>query len=66
MAHRNNYINFVKHYDMIRKVLRQYYIVGLSSKTKEKSQRDYNNKVRRVRNFVDEEFLQHDNINKIK
>ena len=66
MANRNNYINFVKHYDKIRKVLRQYYIVGLCSKTTEKSQRDYNNRIRRVRNFIDEEFLQHDNINKIK
>ena len=66
MANRNNYMNFVKHYDKIRKVLRQCYIVGLSSKTKEKSQRDYNNKIRRVRNFIDEEFLQYENINKTK
>lgn len=66
MAHRNNYINFVKHYDMIRNVMRQCYIAGLSSKTAEKSTRDYSNKIRRVRNFIDEEFLQYDNINKIK
>ncbi len=66
MAHRNSYMNFVKHYDLIREVLRQYYIVGLCSKTAQKSQRDYNNKIRRVRNFIDDEFLKHDNINKIK
>ena len=66
MAHRNSYMNFVKHYDLIREVLRQYYIVGLCSKTAQKSQRDYNNKIRRVRNFINDEFLKHDNINKIK
>lgn len=66
MAHRNSYMNFVKHYDLIRDVLRQYYIVGLCSKTAKKSQRDYNNKIRRVKNFIDDEFLKHENINKIK
>ena len=66
MAHRNSYMNFVKHYDLIREVLRQYYIVGLCSKTAQKSQRDYNNKIRRVRNFINDEFLKHDNINKIQ
>mgnify|MGYP002576534063 CR=1 FL=1 len=66
MAHRNSYMNFVKHYDLIREVLRQYYIVGLSSNTAKKSKRDYNNRVRRVKNFIADEFLEHDNINKIK